>query len=118
MRGYWLEAGHDASRSDLGVLYAWGVGSISGKEWLRAAAGGVAGQPVQDQRPGLGGVGEVDLGVSFGEAVVAEQHAGSSWGPGSLVETGELRSRYVSALRVADRDLEYEPLLRFARRGG
>jgi Fic-DOC domain mobile mystery protein B len=41
-----------------------------------------------------------------------------SWGPGSLVETGELRSRYVSALRVADRDLEYEPLLRFARRGG
>ena len=45
---------------------------VSGEEWLRVAAGGVAGEPVQDLCPGLGGVGEVDFGVSVGEAVVAE----------------------------------------------
>ena len=38
-----------------------------------------------------------------------------TWGRGSLVETGELRGRYVGALRIADRELEYGPLQRFAR---
>jgi len=48
------------------------VGPALGEEGLRAAAGGVAGQPLQDQRPGLGGVREVDLWVPVGEAVVPE----------------------------------------------
>lgn len=37
-----------------------------------------------------------------------------SWGGGSLVETGELRGRYVEALRAAD-DHDMGPLLAFAR---
>lgn len=37
-----------------------------------------------------------------------------SWGGGNLTSTSELRSRYISALRDADRG-EIEPLLRFAR---
>ena len=37
-----------------------------------------------------------------------------SWGDGSLVETGELRRRYVEALRAADNH-DMEPLLAFAR---
>jgi len=37
-----------------------------------------------------------------------------SWGGGSLADTGELRRRYVSALRAAD-DHDIQPLLAFAR---
>ena len=37
-----------------------------------------------------------------------------SWGDGSLAETGELRRRYVEALRAADNH-DMEPLLAFAR---
>src|SRR6516225_2564937 len=62
------------------------VVSGRGEEWLRLPAGGVAGEPGQDQRPGLGGVGEVDLGVSLAEAVVPEQHAGSGWCAGRLAQ--------------------------------
>lgn len=37
-----------------------------------------------------------------------------SWGGGTLHDTGELRERYVAALRAAD-DHDIEPLLAFAR---
>ena len=47
-----------------------------GEERLRLPAGGVAGEPGQDQRPGLGGVSEVDLGITVAEAVVPEQDSG------------------------------------------
>jgi Fic-DOC domain mobile mystery protein B len=41
-----------------------------------------------------------------------------SWGNGSdLVSIGETRSQYLRALRTADRDLNYELLLEFARAG-
>jgi Fic-DOC domain mobile mystery protein B len=37
-----------------------------------------------------------------------------SWGGGDLVETGQLRSQYIGALKAAD-DGDIEPLLQFAR---
>jgi len=36
-----------------------------GEEWLRLPTAGIASEPGQDQRPGLGRVGEIDLGVSL-----------------------------------------------------
>src|SRR5215475_15170000 len=65
------------------------VGPVSGgrgEERLRLPAGGVASEPDQDQRPGLGDVGEVDLGVSLAEAVVPEKHTGSGWCAGRLAQ--------------------------------
>src|SRR6266702_7545776 len=52
-----------------------------GEERLRAAAGEIAGEPLKDERPGLGGVSQVYLGVPVSEAVVAEQHARPGLGP-------------------------------------
>jgi Fic-DOC domain mobile mystery protein B len=44
--------------------------------------------------------------------------AAFSWGNGNdLVSAGDTRSQYLRALRTADRDLNYEPLLEFARAG-
>ena len=38
-----------------------------------------------------------------------------TWGSVDLTDTREVRSDYLRALRAADRDLDYEPLLAFAR---
>lgn len=39
-----------------------------------------------------------------------------TWGhAGALTEASEARARYIAALRVADRDMDYTPLLKFAR---
>jgi len=50
----------------------------AGKNGCGVAGGEVACQPGQDQRPGLGGVRQVDFGVLFAEAVVPEQDAASA----------------------------------------
>src|SRR2546429_4754400 len=66
-----------------------GAGPLSGGRWeerLRGAGSEVAGQSGQDQRPGLSGVSEVDLGIPSAEAVVPEQDAGSGLGPRGLTE--------------------------------
>src|SRR6266567_896288 len=51
-----------------------------GEERLGTAAGEVAGEPLKDKRPGLGGVSQVYLGVPVSEAVVPEQHVGPGLG--------------------------------------
>jgi Fic-DOC domain mobile mystery protein B len=38
-----------------------------------------------------------------------------TWGSVGLTDAGEVRSNYLRALRAADRDFDYEPLLLFAR---
>ncbi|MDZ4178170.1 MAG: mobile mystery protein B [Coriobacteriia bacterium] len=38
-----------------------------------------------------------------------------TWGSVDLTDAGEVRSSYLRALRAADRDFDYEPLLSFAR---
>src|SRR5439155_5622363 len=50
------------------------------EERLRGTGGDVAGQPLHDERPGLRGVPQINLGVPVAEAVVSEQHRGTGLG--------------------------------------